>query len=91
VAAVATARGGAVWFEAEGAIFRPIARATTPGDRALLVASEGQWALLPDPGDPRKCVMVEYAMPPQGLVDPLNLAAKRPVFTLRLDDKALHK
>ena len=91
LATVATSRGGAVWFEAEGKTFRPLALVTTPGDRAIHVAAESHWSLLPDPADPKLSVLVEYAEPQRGLVDPLAAGSKRPAPTLRLDDKGLFK
>jgi hypothetical protein len=91
LAMVATSRGGAVWFEAEGKTFRPLALITTPQDRAIHVAAESHWSLLPDPTAPKLSVLVEYAEPERGLVDPLATGSKRPAPTLRLDDKGLFK
>jgi hypothetical protein len=89
LAMVGTDRGAAAWFEAEGSTFRPLALARTPGDMARHVAADGHWALLPDPADRKRCLLVEFSRPQQALVNPLERPAKP--ITVRLDEKGLHK
>ena len=91
LATVATSRGGAVWFEAEGKSFQPLALITTPGHRAIHVAAENYSSLLPDPMDAKFSTLVGYTEPQRGLIDPLTSGSKRPALTLRLDDKGLFK
>ncbi len=89
LAMVGTDRGACVWFEAEGKDFKPIGLARTPGDKAKHVASDGHWTLLPDPADPKKCVLVEFAKPQNGIVGALDNSKLLP--TVMLTDKALLK
>ncbi|MBX9624462.1 MAG: hypothetical protein K2X82_11695 [Gemmataceae bacterium] len=89
VAAFGTTTGAAVWFEAEGDSFRPLAVARVPGDKALHAPADDHWSLLPGPDG--KAVLVGYAMPPQGLVDPLEAGPARPAVTLRLDSRGLFR
>ena len=88
---VTTARGEAVWFEVEGKdVFRPMALVKVPGDKGLHVGGENHWSIVPSAADPKKSVLFELVMPPQGLVDDV-LSTKRPVLTLRLDEKGLSR
>jgi hypothetical protein len=89
VLSVGTSTGAAVWFEAEGDTFRPLAVARAPGDQAIHAAAEEHWTLLPGPDG--KSVLAGYAMPPQGLVDPLGGGAELPAVSLRLDARGLFK
>lgn len=89
LAAFGTTTGAAVWFDAEGDGFRPLAVARVPGDKALHAPADDHWSLLPGPDG--KAVLVGYAMPPQGLVDPLEAGPARPAVTLRLDSKGLFR
>lgn len=91
LAMVGTTRGAAVWFDATDKAFRPLALALTPGDKALHVAADSQWTLLPDPADPKKCLLVEFARPQEGLIDPLDTAGKKAALTVRLDEKGIYK
>lgn len=90
VLAVGTATGNAVWFDAEGGGFRPLALVRAPA-KSLHAAGDGHWSLLPNPGGAGRSLLVGHTMPPQGLIDPLDAAADRPAFTLRLDDKGLFR
>ena len=89
LAMVGTDRGACVWFEAEGTVFKPIGLARTPNDKARHVASDGHWTLLPDPADPKKCVLVEYSKPQSGIVSVLENVKLPP--TVLLNDKGLFK
>lgn len=89
LAAFGTSTGAAVWFEAEGDSFRPLAVARVPGDKAVHVAGEDHWSLLPGPGG--KAVLIGLAMPPQGLVDPLEGGARQRAVTVRLGIDGLFK
>lgn len=88
VATLATNQGAAVWFDADGG-FNPLAIARTPDDKAAHAATESYWSLLPVAGNPKACVAVETALPPQGIGDPLTPANRRPVASLLLDQKGL--
>ncbi len=90
VASLATSQGAAVWFDADGG-FNPIAVARTPDDKAVHVVAgtDNHWSLLPSPGDAKASVVVELALPPQGVGDPLTPAARRPMASLVLDLKGL--
>jgi hypothetical protein len=90
LAVVGTARGSAVWFDFDEGNFLPLAVARVPGDRAVHATGPGShWYLVEDGG---KSVLLELGMPPDGFIDYRNQAeARRPVFTLRLDAKGLHK
>lgn len=89
---VSTTRG-AVWVEAEGKQFTPLALGEVPGGKGLHAATENaHWYLVPNPADAAKSVLVELTMPPDGLLDFRAAAdAKLPLFTVRLDDKGLAK
>lgn len=91
LAMVGTTRGAVVWFDAADKGFRPLALALTPGDKARHVAADSQWTLLPDLTDAKKCVLVEFARPQEGLIDPLDTAGKKAALTVRLDEKGIHK
>ncbi|MDB5308335.1 MAG: putative Fe-S oxidoreductase [Gemmataceae bacterium] len=91
LAAVGTTRGAAVWFVAEGDGFRPLALIRTPGDKGLHVSSDDHWSLLPDPADPKKCVLVAFASPQQAFESVLDTNTKKQPPTVRLDDKGLSK
>jgi hypothetical protein len=84
---------GAVWFEydSEGKNFTPLAMALVPNDKGLHDATEhAHWYLIPNPKDPSKSLMLELATPIQDLTDFREQAAgKKPLETLRLDDKGL--
>ena len=86
---VASDRGSCVWFETEGSDFRPIGIARTPNDKGRHVASDGHWTLLPDPMNPKQCVLVEYSKPQSGLIGALD-SAKQPPSAI-LTDKGLLK
>ncbi|MBN9517286.1 hypothetical protein J0H58_02020 [bacterium] len=90
VASLATSQGAAVWFDADGG-FNPIAVARTPDDKAVhaVAGTDNHWSLLPAPGDAKGSVVVELALPPQGVGDPLTPAARRPTASLVLDLKGL--
>ncbi|MBX9584861.1 MAG: hypothetical protein K2X87_31540 [Gemmataceae bacterium] len=89
VVSVGTSIGAAVWFEAEGDTFRPLAVARVPGDRAIHATAEEHWSLLPGPDG--RSVLVGYAMPPQGLVDPLEPGKNRSHPAVWLDARGLFK
>ena len=89
LAMVGTDRGSCVWFESDDKVFKPIGLARTPGDKAKHVASDGHWTLLPDPADPKKCVLVEFAKPQNGIVGVLDNSKLIP--TVMLTDKSLLK
>lgn len=92
IATIPTARGEIVWFDAAEKGFRPLALVQLPGDKAMHATAENQWTLLPNAGDPKKSVLFELKMPPEGLVDlDIGLTTKRPALTLKLDEKALSK
>jgi hypothetical protein len=84
---------GAVWFEYDGESknFTPLAMALVPNDKGLHDATElAHWYLIPNPKDPAKSVMVAIASQIEGLDDfREQAAAKKPLETLRLDDKGL--
>jgi hypothetical protein len=86
---IGTKTGAGIWFDAEGTTFKPLALARTPGDKAKHVASDGHWALLPDPGNPKQCVLVEYAKPQSGIVGALDMVKQPP--TVLLTDRGLMK
>jgi hypothetical protein len=89
LAMIGTNRGSCVWFEAEGKDFKPVGLARTPNDKGRHVASDGHWTLLPDPTNPKQCVLVEYSKPQSGIVGVLDSAAKPP--SVLLTDKGLLK
>jgi hypothetical protein len=89
LAMVGTDRGSCVWFESEGKEFRPIGLVKTPGDKARHVASDSHWALLPDPADPKRCVLLEFAKPQSAIVGVLDNSKQVP--TVLLNDKGLFK
>jgi hypothetical protein len=68
----------------------PLALAQVPGEKARHATADDHWTLIPAPGDPKKSLLFEMTMPPQGLIDPL-LTTQRPALTLRLDEKGLWK
>jgi len=86
---VGSDRGSCVWFESEGKEFKPVGLARTPMDKGRHVASDGHWTLLPDPANPKQCVLVEYSKPQSGIVGALD-SAKQPPSVL-LTDKGLLK
>ena len=87
-AAVHSATGASVWFASEGE-FRPLAVARAAGEQARYRAAGRLWVVLPDPADAKKSLAVAFALPPDGLVDPL--ATERPVVTVRVSEKGLSK
>lgn len=89
LAMVGSDRGACLWFEAEGKEFKPIGLARTPNDRARHQASDGHWVLMPDPANPKQCVLVEYSKPQSGIVGVLDSSKNPP--SLLLTDKALLK
>jgi hypothetical protein len=90
LAVVGTASGSAVWFDFEEGNFLPLAVVRVPGDRAAHAAGlSSHWYLVEEEG---MSVLLELGMPPDGFIDYRNQAeARRPVFTLRLDAKGLHR
>jgi hypothetical protein len=90
LAMVATDRGSCIWFEAEGTSFRPLGLAQTAGGPARHVASDGQWLLMPDAADPKKCLLLEYSRP-QGAFVELVEAKKGAAPTALLTEKGLFK
>jgi hypothetical protein len=89
VLSVGTSAGAAVLFEAEGDTFRPLAVARVPGDTAIHAAAVDNWSLLAGPDG--RWILAGYAMPPQGLVDPLETGAKKPAASLRLDARGMFR
>lgn len=91
---VGTTRG-VVWFQydTEGKVFTPVAMAEVPNAKGIQDTTErSHWYLIPSPTDPTKSIMVELTMPIANLFDYLNIAAaKKPLDTLRLNDKGLWK
>ncbi|HEV3386915.1 MAG TPA: hypothetical protein VG097_19010 [Gemmata sp.] len=84
---------GVVWFEydTEGKNFTPLAMAVVPSDKGLHDATElAHWYLIPNPKDPAKSLMMAIVPPILGVEDfREQAAAKKPLETLRLDDKGL--
>ena len=90
LAMIGTDRGDCLWFEAEGNAFRPLGLAVTPNNKARHVAADGQWSLLPDVADPKKCLLVGFSRPQEGLRSDVFDTAKQPP-TVMLSEKGLFK
>jgi hypothetical protein len=86
---VASTTGSVLWFESEGKDFKPVGLARTPVSKGLHVASDGHWTLLPDPANPKQCVLVEYSKPQSGLIGVLDSGKQPPIVIL--NDKGLLK
>ena len=71
IGVVGSAKGQAVWFEQSEERFVPLALLTPPGEFGLHATGErNHWCVLPDPVAADKSVLLEYAMPPEGLLKP---------------------
>ncbi|HEX4611558.1 MAG TPA: hypothetical protein VH092_25410, partial [Urbifossiella sp.] len=88
VAALGTTQGAAVWFNSDGG-FNLLGVARPPDDKGVHGVADNHWSLLPTAGNPKGCVVVELALPPQGVGDPLTPAAQRPAVSLVLDAQGL--
>jgi hypothetical protein len=80
---------GVVWFEydTEQKVFQPLAMAEHPGDVSIHEATERtHWYVIPMPKDTAKSMLVGIATP---IADSFDLRSKRPLETLRLDEKGL--
>jgi hypothetical protein len=95
---VAGTSRGAVWFEfdseSDTKAFQPLAMVETPDGKALFEATDGGlWHLIPAPGEPKKSLVIELSSLPGFLLNDLRDAAagRKPLFTLKLDDKGLSK
>jgi hypothetical protein len=86
---VSSTVGSVLWFESEGKDFKPVALARTPGNKGLHTAHDGHWTLLPDPANPKQCVLVEYSKPQSGIVGALDSPKQPPIVIL--NDKGLLK
>src|SRR5262249_2712410 len=91
-AVVATTRG-AVWVESAHKPSPPRALAGVPAGKGLPATTEqAHWYLVPDSADAAKSVLVELALPPEGLLDFRGAAeARQPLYTVRLDDTGMSK
>ena len=92
MAVISTARG-ALWADAEGKSFLPVAVAEVPGGKALHGTTESShWYLIPNPKDATTSILLELGLPPANLIDFRNAAeAKQPLYSVRLDEKGLWK
>ena len=83
-----SAKGQAVWFEQSEERFVPLALLTPPGEFGLHATGErNHWCVLPDPAAADKSVLLEYAMPPEGILELEEQAGRKPSPILRLDPK----
>jgi hypothetical protein len=89
IAVVGTDKGRAVWFELSEGRFLTLALLTPPGEVGLHTTGEAShWAVLPDPALPGGSVLLEYPMPPDGILDLQEATmAGKPAPTLKLDPK----
>jgi hypothetical protein len=92
MAVVGTTRG-AVWVEAEGKVFNPLAMGEVPGGKALHAATDrAHWYLVPNPADPAKSLMLELGLPLGELIEFRDAVDNRqPLHTVRLDEKGLSR
>lgn len=89
IAVVGTDKGRAVWFELSEGKFTTLALLTPPGELGLHATGEANhWAVLPDPVIPGQSVLLEYPMPPDGIIElQEQTGGGKPAPTLKLDPK----